>query len=98
MLGDWENPEATESSIREDLWLHTGDLGALDEQGRLRLSSRPSDLILRGGENVYLVQVEHALAAHPDVVDRLVSGVAAADLGPAVRAVGVQGAPPPPTG
>src|SRR3546814_801756 len=62
MLGYWENPEATESSIREDLWLHTGDLGALDEQGRLRLSSRRSDLIIRGGENVYPVEVEHALA------------------------------------
>src|SRR3546814_7431410 len=87
MLGYWENPEATESSIREDLWLHTGDLGALDEQGRLRLSSRRSDLIIRGGENVYPVEVEHALAEHPDVVECMVYGVASEDLGQEVLAV-----------
>jgi acyl-CoA synthetase (AMP-forming)/AMP-acid ligase II len=92
MLGYWENPEATESSIREDLWLHTGDLGALDEQGRLRLSSRRSDLIIRGGENVYPVEVEHALAEHPDVVECMVYGVASEDLGQEVLAVVVHGA------
>ncbi|QIX25627.1 acyl--CoA ligase [Nocardioides sp. JQ2195] len=91
MLGYWRNEEATHDTIREDGWLHTGDLGELDEQGRLRLSSRRSDLIIRGGENVYPVEVEHVLTDHPDVIECMVFGVPHDDLGQEVSAVVVHG-------
>lgn len=91
MIGYWGNEQATESSIREDRWLHTGDLGELDEQGRLRLSSRRSDLIIRGGENVYPVEVENVLTEHPDVVECMVYGVAHEELGQEVAIVIVHG-------
>ncbi|WP_433873034.1 class I adenylate-forming enzyme family protein [Saccharopolyspora sp. CA-218241] len=90
MLGYWEDPEATAHALREDRWLHTGDLG-VRSGGLLRLSSRRSDLILRGGENVYPAEVEFALADHPAVRECLVLGVADADLGQAVGAVVVTG-------
>mgnify|MGYP000603130547 CR=1 FL=1 len=61
MLGYWENDEATESAIAPGRWLRTGDFGVI-ENGRLRLTGRRSDLILRGGENVYPAEVEQALA------------------------------------
>jgi acyl-CoA synthetase (AMP-forming)/AMP-acid ligase II len=87
MLGYWEDDAATAATIREDRWLHTGDLGTLDEQGRVRLSSRRSDLIIRGGENVYPAEVEAVLAEHPSVRECVVLGVPHADLGQEVSAV-----------
>lgn len=86
MLGYWNDPSATAAAIRDDRWLHTGDIGVL-EQGRLRLSSRRSDLILRGGENVYPVEVEAVLAEHPSVRESAVFGVEHPDLGQEVAAV-----------
>ena len=86
MLGYWNDPEATAAAVREDRWLHTGDIGVL-EQGRLRLSSRRSDLIIRGGENVYPAEVEFVLAEHPDVRETAVVGVDDADLGQQVGAI-----------
>lgn len=86
MLGYWNDPDATAAAIREDRWLHTGDIGVL-EQGRLRLSTRRSDLILRGGENVYPVEVEAVLAEHPAVRESAVFGVEHAELGQEVAAV-----------
>lgn len=86
MLGYWEDPPATAAAIRDDRWLHTGDIGVL-EQGRLRLSSRRSDLIIRGGENVYPVEVEAVLAEHPAVRESAVLGVDHSDLGQEVAAV-----------
>ena len=86
MLGYWNDPEATAAAIREDRWLHTGDIGVL-EQGRLRLSSRRSDLIIRGGENVYPAEVEFVLAEHPAVGETAVIGVDDADLGQQVGAI-----------
>ncbi|CAM3466612.1 class I adenylate-forming enzyme family protein [Nocardioides dubius] len=87
MLGYWNNPEATAAAFTEDRWLRTGDLGSMDEQGRIRLSSRRSDLIIRGGENVYPAEVEAAISEHPDVAEVLVMGVAHSDLGQEVAAV-----------
>src|SRR4029079_6097102 len=66
MLGYWRNPEATAAAIGDGRWLHTGDIGHLDD-GRSYLSSRQRDLILRGGENVYPVEVEKSIEDHPDV-------------------------------
>lgn len=87
MLGYWNNPEATAASIRDGRWLYTGDLGTLDEAGRVSLSSRRSDLIIRGGENVYPAEVEAVLVEHPDVAECLVLGHPHADLGQEVAAV-----------
>lgn len=89
MLGYWGEPEAT-AAIGEDRWLHTGDVGIL-EHGRLRLTSRRTDLILRGGENVYPVEVEAVLAEHPSVRECAVFGVEHGDLGQEVAAVVVVG-------
>ena len=86
MLGYWNDEQATADAIRDDRWLHTGDIGVL-EGGRLRLSTRRSDLILRGGENVYPAEVEFVLAEHPSVREVAVIGLPHADLGQEVGAV-----------
>ncbi|WP_324784373.1 class I adenylate-forming enzyme family protein [Streptomyces sp. H51] len=86
MLGYWEDPEATARAVRADRWLHTGDIGMVRD-GRLRLTSRRSDLILRGGENVYPAEIESVLSDHPEVRECLVIGVPHPDLGQEVAAV-----------
>ncbi|ONM48126.1 class I adenylate-forming enzyme family protein [Nocardia donostiensis] len=91
MLGYWEDEAASAAAITPEGWLRTGDIGTV-EDGRLRLSGRRSDLILRGGENVYPSEVEQCLEAHPAVRECAVIGVPDADLGQAVGAVVVVGA------
>ncbi|MDI3422210.1 class I adenylate-forming enzyme family protein [Streptomyces luteolus] len=86
MLGYWGDPEATEEALDADRWLRTGDLGRL-EDGRLYLVSRRSDLIIRGGENVYPAEIETVIADHPGVRECLVIGVPHPDLGQEVAAV-----------
>lgn len=87
MLGYWENPEATAAAIDAQRWLHTGDIGTFDEKGRIRLAARRSDLIIRGGENVYPAEVEGLLVEHPAVRECVVLGVPHDDLGQEVGAV-----------
>jgi o-succinylbenzoate---CoA ligase len=72
--GYLHNDEATAGAIR-DGWLHTGDLGYLDEEGYLYVADRRDDLIVTGGENVYPAEVEGALLAHEDVEDCAVIGL-----------------------
>jgi acyl-CoA synthetase (AMP-forming)/AMP-acid ligase II len=91
MLGYWNDPAATDAVLDADGWLHTGDLGSLRD-GRLYLASRRSDLILRGGENVYPAEIEAVLDEHPDVTECAVFGVDDPDLGQAVAAVVVTSA------
>ena len=86
MLEYWRDPEATARAITADRWLRTGDIGIVTD-GRLRLTTRRSDLILRGGENVYPAEVENVLTEHPGVVECAVVGVAHPDLGQEVAAV-----------
>jgi acyl-CoA synthetase (AMP-forming)/AMP-acid ligase II len=86
MLGYWEDPAATDAMLTPDGWLRTGDLGSMRD-GRLFMASRRSDLILRGGENVYPAEVEAVLDEHPDIVECAVFGVDDADLGQAVAAI-----------
>jgi long-chain acyl-CoA synthetase len=86
MLGYWRNPDATAASIGPGRWLRTGDVGHIDD-GRLYLSSRRRDLILRGGENVYPVEVEKTIEDHPDVEECAVFGVDDPEFGQAVKAV-----------
>ena len=66
MLEYWRKPEATKEALLPGRWLRTGDIGRLDD-GRLYVNARARDLILRGGENVYPVEIEQRLEAHPDV-------------------------------
>jgi long-chain acyl-CoA synthetase len=73
MQGYWQAPEATAEAVR-DGWLHTGDVGHLDDDGYLYVVDRLKDLIIRNGFNVYPRDVEDVLLAHPDVVAAAVVG------------------------
>ena len=84
--GYWRRPEATAESRTADGWLVTGDVGRLDDEGRLTLEGRASDMIISGGLNVYPAEVEQALDAHPAVAESAVVGLAHPDLGEAVAA------------
>jgi fatty-acyl-CoA synthase len=71
MVGYWNNPEATAQAIR-DGWLHTGDLGVLDEQGLLTFVDRMKDIIISGGLNISAAEVERAVAEYPGVEEVVV--------------------------
>ena len=86
MLGYWRNPEATADATTVDGWFRTGDLGTLRD-GQLRIASRRSDLIIRGGENIYPAEIEAQLVTHPAVRECIVLGVPDGDYGQAVSAV-----------
>jgi long-chain acyl-CoA synthetase len=73
MAGYWQNPEATEAALSGG-WLHTGDVGAMDEDGFLTLKDRSKDLIISGGTNIYPREVEEVLLTHPDVAEVSVIG------------------------
>ena len=75
MKGYYNNPAATEEAIDSDNWLHTGDLGTMDENGYVRVTGRLKDMIIRGGENIYPREIEEFLYQHPKVLDVQVTGV-----------------------
>ena len=79
-------PQATAEALR-DGWYHSGDMGYLDEAGYLFLVDRAKDMIISGGENVYSVEVENALASHPAVLQAAVIGIPHDLWGEAVHAV-----------
>ena len=83
--GYWNDPAATAGAIR-DGWLRTGDYGYVRD-GLLHLVSRRSDLIIRGGENIYPTEIEQRLDAHPSVSESAVVGVEHRELGQEVKAV-----------
>lgn len=85
MLGYWDNPEATAATIDADGWLNMGDIGRV-EDGWLYLNSRARDMILRNAENVYPIEIEHVLAAHPAVAEVAVAGVDHPTWGQEVKA------------
>jgi acyl-CoA synthetase (AMP-forming)/AMP-acid ligase II len=72
--GYWNRPEETRAAF-EDGWLKTGDLAVIDREGYVTIVDRAKDMILSGGENVYSTEVEHALYAHPAVLEAAVFGV-----------------------
>jgi acyl-CoA synthetase (AMP-forming)/AMP-acid ligase II len=84
--GYWNKPEATAAGFR-DGWLRTGDLARVDDEGRVYLVDRIKDMINRGGENVYSVEVENVLAAAPGVFEVAVVGVPDEMMGEKVGAV-----------
>ena len=85
MKGYYNNPDANNERLK-DGWLSTGDIGYLDEDGGVWLVQRRSDLIVSGGENVYPVEVEQVLGAHPGVKSVSVVGVDSAEWGQQVAA------------
>jgi acyl-CoA synthetase (AMP-forming)/AMP-acid ligase II len=86
MLGYWRNDEANRAVIDSQRWLRTGDLGEIRD-GLLYLSSRRTDLILRGAENVYPAEIENCLEAHPDIAEVAVVGIPDDEFGQQVAAV-----------
>jgi long-chain acyl-CoA synthetase len=85
MRGYWRNDEASAETLR-DGWLHTGDLGSIDEAGYLTLKDRSKDLIISGGTNIYPREVEEVLIAHPQVREVSVIGRPDAEWGEVVVA------------
>jgi len=73
MRGYWDNPAASADTLRNG-WLHTGDVGALDEEGFLTLRDRSKDVIISGGSNIYPREVEEVLLLHPAVLEASVIG------------------------
>jgi long-chain acyl-CoA synthetase len=85
----WKKPEATAEAFRGG-WYHSGDAGYLDADGYVFLVDRVKDMIVTGGENVYSVEVENAIASHPDVAQVAVIGVPSEKWGEAVHAIVVR--------
>jgi fatty-acyl-CoA synthase len=75
MSGYLNAPESTAAVVDADGWLHTGDLGSMDERGYLRIAGRLKEMIIRGGENIYPREIEEVLIGHPAVADASVLGV-----------------------
>jgi long-chain acyl-CoA synthetase len=86
VCGYWNKPEATAATFTEG-WLHSGDLARIDDEGLVYLVDRMKDMINRGGENVYCVEVENALAGAPGVYEAAVLGVPDEVMGEKVGAV-----------
>jgi long-chain acyl-CoA synthetase len=85
MKGYYNMPEATRDAMRNG-WLHTGDMGRLDEDGYLYILERKKDLIIRGGFNIYPRDVEEVLNSHPDVIESAVVGIPSERMGEEVKA------------
>jgi acyl-CoA synthetase (AMP-forming)/AMP-acid ligase II len=83
--GYWNRPNETAAAF-EGGWLKTGDLAVIDREGYVTIVDRKKDMILTGGENVYSTEVEHALYAHPAVLEAAVFGVPDDTFGESVRA------------
>lgn len=86
VVGYWNKPEATAQTFQQG-WLHTGDLARMDAEGCIYICDRAKDMLIRGGENVYCVEVEDALYSHPDIMDAAVIGLPHRVLGEEVGAM-----------
>ena len=81
MLGYWEEPEKTAEAVDAARWMHTGDLGIMDDAGYVAITGRIKDMVIRGGENIYPREIEEFLYTHPDILDAQVIGVPDAGYG-----------------
>ncbi len=86
LSGYWRRADATAEAFTDDGWFRTGDIGGLDDDGRLRLRGRGSDMIISGGENVYPKEIELVLDAVDGIAESAVIGVADPSFGEAVTA------------
>jgi len=84
--GYWNRPEATAETVR-DGWLRTGDVGYRDPEGFWFVVDRAKDMVIRGGENVYCVEIENCLADHPEIDEAAIVGVPDPELGERVKAI-----------
>ena len=75
MTGYNDNAEATAAAIDEDGWLHTGDLGAMDARGFIKITGRVKEMIIRGGENLFPAEIENAMLEHDAITEIAVVGV-----------------------
>lgn len=87
MKGYYKMPEATADAIDKDGWLHTGDLGEMDQNGYFKVTGRIKDMIIRGGENIYPRELEEFFFTHPKVANAQVVGIADKKYGEQVLAV-----------
>ena len=87
MQGYWKNEEATAATVDADGWIHTGDVGWMDEEGYFYLSGRKKDMVIRGGENISPEEVENVLQSHPKVEEAAVIGVPDEEWGEVVKAI-----------
>ncbi|MEQ9518020.1 MAG: class I adenylate-forming enzyme family protein [Parvibaculum sp.] len=85
--GYWNKPEATAAAIDADGWFRSGDLVRMDEEGFVFILDRAKDMLIRGGENIYCVEIEDVLYAHPQVMDAAVVGIPHKILGEEVGAI-----------
>lgn len=81
MKGYYNNPMATRQVIDENHWLHSGDLGTMDEEGYIRMTGRLKEMVIRGGENLYPREIEEFLHRHPKISDVYIIGVPDAKYG-----------------
>jgi acyl-CoA synthetase (AMP-forming)/AMP-acid ligase II len=81
MRGFVDDPEGTAAAIDEDGWLHTGDVGVMDERGYLRITDRLKDMYIVGGFNAYPAEIENMILAHPSVSQVAVIGIPDARMG-----------------
>jgi fatty-acyl-CoA synthase len=86
MKGYYKMPEATAAAVDKDGWLHSGDVGTVDEHGYYRITGRIKDMIIRGGENIYPREIEEFLYTMPGIEDAQVVGVPDAKYGEVVGA------------
>jgi acyl-CoA synthetase (AMP-forming)/AMP-acid ligase II len=86
MRGYWQKPEATAEALRGG-WLHTGDIGSLDEDGYLYITDRKKDMIISGGSNIYPREIEEVICTHPAVAEVAVVGVPDPKWGESVKAL-----------
>jgi HIP---CoA ligase len=93
MKGYLDDPAATAEAIDQDGWLHTGDLGSLDDRGHLRIVGRKKDMFIVGGFNAYPAEIEGYLLEHPDVAQAAVIGVPDERLGQVGKAFVVRDGP-----
>src|SRR5690606_14734306 len=90
MLGYLDDPEATAEAIDAEGWLHTGDIGVVDERGYLKITDRLKDMYITGGFNVYPAEVEQTLARLDGVAESAVIGVPDERMGEVGKAVVVR--------
>ena len=86
MVGYFEDPEQTAEAIDADGWLHTGDIGVMDERGYLQITDRQKDMFIVGGFNAYPAEIEALMLAHPDIAQVAVVGVPDERMGEAGHA------------
>ncbi|MCQ6281659.1 class I adenylate-forming enzyme family protein [Bacillus sp. EB600] len=75
MIGYYQMPEQTAATLKEDGWIHSGDIGTMDERGFIKIKGRLKDMIIRGGVNIYPTEIEALLKEHPLIQDVAVVGV-----------------------